>query len=106
MTGRKYSNIRGMLIIGRRRRRAFDSMVLFSEITCHPHTSILVMSGELATGVDRYTLSVWKQFSETGTESCYKSLIYQTQHLELNLYGQPVKLTKNWGDMFILSYIS
>ncbi len=29
---------------------------------------ILVMSGELATGVDLYTLIVWVQYSETGTE--------------------------------------
>ncbi len=32
----------------------------------------------------------------------------QAQHLELNLllYGQPMKLTKDWGDMFISSSIS
>ncbi len=35
-------------------------------MTCHMH--ILVMSGELATGVDRYTLIAWAQFSKTGTE--------------------------------------
>ncbi len=29
---------------------------------------MLVMSGELATGVDLYTLIAWVQFSETGTE--------------------------------------
>ncbi len=40
--------------------------VLPSEMTCHLH--ILVMSGELATGVDLYTLIAWAQFSETGTE--------------------------------------
>ncbi len=32
-----------------------------------------------------------------------KSLVCQAQHLELNplLYGQPMKLAKDWGDMFI-----
>ncbi len=32
-----------------------------------------------------------------------KSIVCQVQHLEVNLllYGQPMKLTKNWGDMFI-----
>ncbi len=32
-----------------------------------------------------------------------KSLVCQAQHLELNLllYGQPMKLMKDWGDMFI-----
>ncbi len=32
-----------------------------------------------------------------------KSLVCQAQHLELNplLYGQPMKLLKDWGDMFI-----
>ncbi len=32
-----------------------------------------------------------------------KSLVCQAQHFELNplLYGQPMKLTKDWGDMFI-----
>ncbi len=36
-----------------------------------------------------------------------KSLVCQAQHLELNplLYGQPMKLTKDWGDMFILPSI-
>ncbi len=36
-----------------------------------------------------------------------KSLVCQAQHLQLNLllYGQPMKLTKNWGDMFILPSI-
>ncbi len=32
------------------------------------HLHILMMSGELATGVDLYTLIAWAQFSETGTE--------------------------------------
>ncbi len=46
-------------------------------MTCHLH--ILVMSGELATGVDFYTLIACVQFSETGAErdimeSCYKDL--------------------------------
>ncbi len=38
-----------------------------------------------------------------------KSLVcHQAQHLELNpfLYGQPMKLTKDWGDMFISSSTS
>ncbi len=37
-----------------------------------------------------------------------KSLVYQAQHLELNplLYGQPMKLMKCWGDMFISPSIS
>ncbi len=35
-------------------------------MTCYLH--ILVMSGELATGVDLYTLIAWVQFSEIGTE--------------------------------------
>ncbi len=35
-------------------------------MNCHLH--IFVMSGELATGVDLYTLITWIQFSETGTE--------------------------------------
>ncbi len=35
-------------------------------MTCHLH--ILVMSEELATGVDLYTLIAWVQFSEMGTE--------------------------------------
>ncbi len=32
-----------------------------------------------------------------------KSLVRKAQHLELNplLYGQPMKLTKDWGDIFI-----
>ncbi len=32
-----------------------------------------------------------------------KSLVCQAQHLELNplLYGQPMKLSKDWGEMFI-----
>ncbi len=32
-----------------------------------------------------------------------KSLVCQAQHLELNplLYEQPMKLTKDWRDMFI-----
>ncbi len=32
-----------------------------------------------------------------------KSLVCQAQHLELNplLYGQPMKLMKDWGDIFI-----
>ncbi len=32
-----------------------------------------------------------------------KSLVCQAQHLELNplLYGQPIKLMKDWGDIFI-----
>ncbi len=32
-----------------------------------------------------------------------KSLVCQAQHLELNqfLYGQLMKLIKDWGDMFI-----
>ncbi len=36
-----------------------------------------------------------------------KSLVCQTQHLELNplLYGQPMKLIKDWGDMFISTSI-
>ncbi len=34
-------------------------------MTCQ--LNILVMSGELTTGVDRYTLIAWAQFSETGT---------------------------------------
>ncbi len=32
------------------------------------HLYTLVMLGELATGVDRYTLIVWAHISETGTE--------------------------------------
>ncbi len=43
-----------------------QTWVLPSEMTCHLH--ILVMSGELATSVDLYTLIVWVQFSETRTE--------------------------------------
>ncbi len=40
---------------------------------------MLVMSEELATGVDLYTLIAWVQFSETGTkldiiEPCYEEL--------------------------------
>ncbi len=36
-----------------------------------------------------------------------KSLVCQAQHLELNplLYGQPMKLSKDWDDMFILPSI-
>ncbi len=36
-----------------------------------------------------------------------KSLVCQAQHLEFNLllYGQPMKLLKDWGDMFILPSI-
>ncbi len=44
----------------------YTEWVLPSEMTCHLH--ILVMSGELATGVELYTLVAWVQFSETGTE--------------------------------------
>ncbi len=32
------------------------------------HLLIFVMSGELARGVDPYTLIAWVQYSETGTE--------------------------------------
>ncbi len=53
----------------------YTTWVLPSEMTCNLH--ILVMSGELATGVDLYTLIARVQFSETGTaldimEPCYK----------------------------------
>ncbi len=44
----------------------YTAWVLPSEMTCHLH--ILVMSEELATGVDRYILIAWVQFSEIGTE--------------------------------------
>ncbi len=37
-------------------------------LICWQVGHILVMSGELPTGVDRYTLIAWAQFSETGTE--------------------------------------
>ncbi len=40
--------------------------MLLSEMTCHLH--MLVMSEELATGVDLYILIDWVQFSEIGTE--------------------------------------
>ncbi len=40
--------------------------MLPSEMTCHLH--ILVMTVELATGVDLYILVARVQFSETGTE--------------------------------------
>ncbi len=40
--------------------------VLPSENTCHLH--ILVMSGELPTGVNHYTLIARAYISETGTE--------------------------------------
>ncbi len=54
-------------------------------MTCHLH--ILVMSEELATDVDLYTLIAGVQFSETGTElDIMKGLVCQAQHLELNLY--------------------
>ncbi len=44
-------------------------------MNCHLH--ILMMSWELATGVDLYTLNAWVQFSEAGTkldimEPCYE----------------------------------
>ncbi len=53
----------------------YTAWLLPSGMTCHLH--ILVMSEELATGVDLYTLIVWVQFSEIATaltlmEPCYK----------------------------------
>ncbi len=53
-------------------------------MTCHLH--ILVMSEELATGVDLYTLIDWVQFSEIATEldimePCYEeSCMSSTTH--------------------------
>ncbi len=44
----------------------YTAWVLPSEMTCQ--LNILVMSGELETGVNLYTLIAWVQFSETGTE--------------------------------------
>ncbi len=44
----------------------YTAWVQPSEMICHLHT--LVMSGELATGGDLYTLIAWIQFSETRTE--------------------------------------
>ncbi len=55
--------------------------MLPSEMPCHLH--ILVMSEELATGVDRYTLMALAQFPETGTEldtimePCYERPLYK-----------------------------
>ncbi len=44
-------------------------------MTCHMH--ILVVSGELATGVDLYTLIAKAHFSETGTELDITELYYE-----------------------------
>ncbi len=46
--------------------RHYTAWVLPSEMICHLHS--LVMSEELATGVDLYTFIAWVQFSEIGTE--------------------------------------
>ncbi len=67
--------------------RHYTSWVLPSEITCHLH--ILVMSEELATGVDLYTLIAWIQFSEIGTEldimePCYEEHNTYVKHNTLN----------------------
>ncbi len=65
--------------------------VLPSEMICHLH--ILVMSEELATGVDLYTLIAWVEFSEIGTEldimePCYEEPINHiilTEIIRLNI---------------------
>ncbi len=48
------------------------------DLTLH----ILVMSGELATGVDLYSLIVWVQFSETGTELDIMEPCYEESYEE------------------------
>ncbi len=70
-------------------------------------------SGAFATGVDCDTLFVWAYFSEIEVRqvqwhNAVKSLAHQARHLELNplLYVQPVKLTKDWCNIFILSCVS
>ncbi len=63
-------------------------------MTCHLH--ILVMSEELATGVDLYPLIAWVQFSEIGTELNIMEPCYEEPCMYICIKDMPARISQSW----------